>query len=332
MKNSACGGDTFTFLERFHGLDFVAGLAFLGGAEAVVDPELAAKYEAQRAKDAAEHAAREAAEAEDDRRKAFENWQRGVPVAGTLVDLYFMHRGLEAVRSRALRFSADEPYWFVPDEAGAPPQIIHRGPCMYAAIQGPDGRFIGLHRTWLDPRLGTSDMPAKASGKAEIFAPDGTPLVSKKMRGMKQGGAIRLHDFDPMQPEDRLCVFVGGEGIETVETAYQSLIRYGRRDRAYYAWAAGDLGNLSGRGLGPSTKHPERPDRLVPSDEPDPSAPGLMPPAWATRSILLGDGDSDPYVTGAQLRCAQKRWAAASVPTDIRMAPAGVDFNDMVRT
>jgi hypothetical protein len=324
-RGSVCGGDTFTFLEQFEGLDFQAALASMRGAEIVGDPELAARMETERALRAAEHDARAKALAEDERSKAYAIWQAGMPATGTLVDDYFRHRGLGPVRSKALRFGADEAFWFAPEDPGAKPQIAHRGPCMLAAIQGPDGRFLGLHRTWLDPRLGMADMPRAASGKAAIAGPDGAPLPAKKMRGGKQGGAIRLHDGDP----SRRSVFLCGEGIETVETVHQALSRHGAND--YYAWAAGDLGNLSGKALGLSLPHPTKPKRWVPSDEPDPAAPGMMPPPWASSAIILGDGDSDHHVTMARLRCAKTRWERSGCPTQIRMAPEGSDFNDMVR-
>jgi len=325
-KYGGCGGDAFTFLEQFEGLDFAAALALLFGGEAVSDPATAARLEAERAQRQAERESRAAALAEEERRKAFEIWRGGAPVDGTLVDAYFIHRGLAPVRSKALRFAADEPYWLAPDEEDARPEIVHRGPCLYAAIQGPDSRFMGLHRTWLDPRLGTADMPREASGKAQIAAPDGTPLVSKKMRAGKQGGAIRLHEFGPGPGEK---IFLAGEGIETVETVFQSASR--DFERNYCAWAAGDLGNLSGAGLGPSTPHPTGLRLRVPSDEPDPSAPGLMPPREAEAAILLGDSDSDSFVTRARLCCAQKRWARAGWLTGIFMADADMDFNDMIR-
>ncbi|WP_174514080.1 DUF7146 domain-containing protein [Methylocella tundrae] len=325
-RGSVCGGDTFTFLEQFDGLDFQAALASMCGAEAVRDPEAAAKMEAERAARGAEHDARAKALAEDERAKAYAIWQNAGPVAETLVDAYFAHRGLDPVRSKALRFSAAEPYWHAPEDAGAKPSIVHRGPCMLAAIQGPDGRFLGLHRTWLDPRLGTAEMPREASGKAEILAADGAPLPAKKMRGGKQGGAIRLHDWHEGSGER---VFLCGEGIETVETVYLAVHRgFGVN---YCAWAAGDLGNISGKALGLSSRHPTKPGRWIPSEEPDPDAPGLMPPAGAAKAIILGDGDSDPLVTMARLECARRRWSRAGCPTEVRMAPEGSDYNDLAR-
>ena len=98
-----------------------------------------------------------------------------------------------------------------------------------------------------------------------------------------------------------------------------------------YGWAAGDLGNLAGAGLGPSSPHPDRYGRWVPSEDPDPEAPGMMPPAWASAVMLVGDGDSDAVVTRAILTCAKRRFEAAGFPTEILWAPAGQDFNDVAK-
>jgi hypothetical protein len=53
-----------------------------------------------------------------------------------------------------------------------------------------------------------------------------------------------------------------------------------------------------------------------------------MPPEWANL-VLLGDGDSDAYVTRARLECARRRYEGAGFRTVIAMAPDGVDFNDI---
>lgn len=323
-----CQGDTFDWLQKFHGLDFKAALAHLGGGDVEADPEVLAAQAAKRAKDREERERQRAALEEKERRRAFEIWERGGPAAGTLVEAYLAHRGLALPDTAALRFTADEPYWFVPDRDEEPPQVIHVGPCMLAAIQGPDGKFLGVHRTWLDARLGTPAMPAKASGKAEIVMPDGTPAENrKKMRGLKKTGAIRL----TRPPEgDARAVLIIGEGIETTLSVLAALRAHGRHG-AYQAWAAGDLGNIGGGSLGLSTPHPDKPGRTVPSPEPDPKDPGLMPAPWASMVMLLGDGDSDPHVTRAQLERGKARYEAAGFPTVIRFAPEGCDFNDMAR-
>ncbi len=122
-----------------------------------------------------------------------------------------------------------------------------------------------------------------------------------------------------------------GEGIETTATALQACQRHGAADDCYVGWATGDLGNISGGGLGPSEPRPEKTGRWIPSNEPDPAAPGLMPPPWAELVVLLGDGDSDPRVTRARLECARRRYQAAGFKTVVPMAPDGLDFNDLAR-
>jgi hypothetical protein len=166
-------------------------------------------------------------------------------------------------------------------------------------------------------------MPAKANGKAKFTAPDGEPLPAKKIRGLCMGGAIRLTEPAP--------VLVIGEGIETTLTVLQALRERGRNPGDYAAWCAVSLGNIAGGHLGPSERHPDGAG-WVPSGIPDPDRPALMPPDWAGRVILLGDGDSEPLATRAQLECARGRWEKAGVPTEIRFAPQGCDFNDLVRT
>lgn len=323
-----CKGDIFSYFQQFEGHDFRQTLALLGGEEVASDPDALAARQAEREKEAAARARRRAALDEEERRKAFEIWERGRPAAGTLVEAYWTHRRLQLTDTPALRFSAEETYWFT---EGDKPDPIYVGPCMLAAIQAGDGRFLGVHRTWLDPRLGTAAMPpfGEASGKADIRTPAGEPAGNtKKMRGLKKGGAIRL----TRPPAEGRAILVMGEGIETTATVYRALCSHGRAGPGgYQAWAAGDLGNIAGGALGLSSPHPEKANRSVPSAEPDLKDPGVMPPDWAESVILLGDGDSDPHVTRALLERGKRRFEAAGVPTVTRFAEPGRDFNDMAR-
>src|ERR1035437_4678314 len=94
-----------------------------------------------------------------------------------------------------------------PDSAGdvagaASTKPVHTGPAMLAAIVGADGRFSGLHITWLDL--------ARPKGKAEVPDPTtGDLLPAKKVRGSKSGGRIEIV---PRAAPRRLII---GEGIET---------------------------------------------------------------------------------------------------------------------
>ena len=195
-KPNGCGGDLFSYLERFEGLDFTSAVRALGGAEVERDEVALAETRAKREVTKAERLACEAELLECQRSLAFKIWQRTKPAAGTLVDDYFRHRGLEPIITSALRFSAIEPFYIVPDAPNARFEIVHRGPCMVAAIQGPDGKFCGVHRTWLDPQLLTDN------GRAAIVLPDGTLANARKTRGLKKRGAIRLRDCRNLEAGD----------------------------------------------------------------------------------------------------------------------------------
>ena len=323
-----CGGDVIDYLRQVEGLDFAAAMRQLGGANVALDSDALARAEADRERRRREYAQREGAQTTAERDAAASMWRTAKPAPGSLVDLYFTHRGLAPLASPALRFLPESPYFFLPDDADAPPVLVHSGPCMMAAITGPTGRFLGAHRTWLDPRLASGALPRDASGKADIRAPGGEPLPAKKIRGRKSGGAIRL--AEPTPGEGRVVLLLG-EGVETTLTALQACRAHGAPGTRFAAWAACDLTNLSGAGLGPSRPHPARPGRWIPSDEPDPKAPGVLPPAWADIVVLLGDGDSDLHVTAARLECARRRHVASGTRAVIAMAPAGSDFNDLAR-
>ncbi|WP_374309367.1 hypothetical protein [Methylocella sp.] len=140
-RGSVCGGDVFTFLEQFDGLDFSAALRSMAGTEVVRDPEAAARMEAERRRRAQEQEALDAALAEEERARAFAAWRAATAADGTLVDAYFAHRGLEPPASKALRFSPAEPYWHAADDEGGRPAVVHAGPCILAAIQGNERGF-----------------------------------------------------------------------------------------------------------------------------------------------------------------------------------------------
>ncbi len=323
-----CGGDLFSFLEQFDGLAFKAAIESLCGGETRRDPAAIERLRAERALRDEQRARQEAALSEAQRQRVFAIWQTATAGGGTLVDEYFLWRGLAPLASKSLRFSPDEPFYEIAEAEGGRPPILHRGPAMVAMIARPDDSFGGVHLTWLDPRLGTPQMPAGASGKAAIARPDGAPANPKKMRGVKQGGAIRLNE--PPRSAGRIVLLIG-EGIETTATALHACHAYGPPGEAYVGWAAGDLGNLCGGGLGPSTPHPGRPGRWIPSEHPDPDAPGILPPEWADLTVILGDGDSDPLPTTARLERARRRFVAAGRAAIVAMAPRDCDFNDMLR-
>ena len=137
------------------------------------------------------------------RDRAIRLWNASEQVAGTIAESYLASRGVAALAvSSALRFRGD--CWH---PAGG------NFPAMVAAVTGPDGTTLAVHRTYL-----ASD----GSGKAAIDPP-------KASLGPLWGGAIRL---SPVAAE-----IVIGEGIESAASAGIFL--------GLPAWSALSAGNLA---------------------------------------------------------------------------------------
>ncbi len=246
------------------------------------------------------------------RRKGYEIWRQGDDQSerwSEHVGRYLSKRGLDLdqnVIGAAVRYHNDLSYWHSP-ERGKIGSIVHHGPAMLACLQWSDDKFGLVHMTWLDP--------AGPKGKAAIYSPDGSELLeSKKMRGSKGDGAIRL--FTPPDP----CRLIIGEGIETTLTPYC----HARQDRTAY-WCALDLGHIAGRAARGSDHKPIR-------DKPDMSDQRcIFAPPWAKEIIFLADADSDPAKTRQTMQRAALR--AKTLDPDrlvkIAWADPGKDFNDL---
>lgn len=317
----ADGGDVIRLVERVEGLGFREAVQHLGGV-AEIDPETAARRDRERA----ERQRRAELEANEKReRERVRCWQlwRGAEhrrINGTVVADYLRLRGLDIPDTTALRCAMNLPYYH-PGPDGQP-RILHRGPAMLAAIQDAEGRFSGLHITSLDL--------SQPDGKALIVDPEtGKGLPAKKVRGDKQGGAIRL-----IAPENPLRL-VMGEGIETSLSPWTAMMRAGRDIAGTAVWSSVDLGNMGGRALEtvppPSEMDRNGRPRRVPSIEPDMSVPGIAIPDSVREIILLGDGDSDRFLTETTLKRAARRYAAPERIVRSAWAHAGQDFNDMLR-
>ncbi|TCP43950.1 DUF7146 domain-containing protein [Rhodovulum marinum] len=300
-----CGakGDGLDLAQHVLGCDFKGALDHLAGAAIEVDPaELArrkARARAERARQEAEAARyREAAI-----RDAATIWSSARSPAASPVVEYLAARAIRLRElPKSLRFKPDHPYV---RKIGGRLVTLHRGPCMIAAIQGPDGRLAAVHQTWIDL--------SKPSAKAEIVDPEtGEAFPAKMVRGSKKAGAIRLGG-DPSAG-----VLVMGEGIETTLSA-RVIAPLGP---AVY-WAAVDLGNISGRMLPPRN-----------SGQPDPADDrAFVPPPWVRRLVLIQDGDSDPEATRAKLLSGLRR-AQSAIPGlagEIVHPGAGRDLNDLLR-
>jgi putative DNA primase/helicase len=140
---------------------------------------------------------------ERNRGLAWRLWTAAGDPRGTPVEKYLHHRGLELPPTPVLRWA---------------PRCWNREtgqelPAMLARVDGSDGKFIALHRTWLLPN---------GSGKAVLREP-------KWSLGSTKGAAVRLAPLGP--------VLAVAEGIETALTAIVAGVP---------AWAALSAGGIEG--------------------------------------------------------------------------------------
>jgi hypothetical protein len=303
-----CGikGDGLALVMAVRHLDFKAALTWLCG-DAEISPAERAERLARARKAQAEAEAKAAKFRADAIAGARSIWREGLPPEGTAVEGYLLRRSINiralggfpaGIRFHpALRYTAGE---------GRERRVIHTGPAMLAAIQAPDGKFSGVHRTWLDL--------TQPKGKARIVDPaTGETCDAKKVLGSKKGGAIRL--TGPLQSPVMLC----GEGLETTWSAMMASAG------ADAFWCLVDLGNMSGRQQsGPGLRHAGMPDL----DD----AEAFVPPAWVERLIYVMDGDSDPKATRSKLVAGLRRAMALrpGLKGQIAAAPNGQDLNDVL--
>ena len=313
----ADGGDVIRLICKHENIGFEQAIDFLGGTRAI-DPAEAERAEKWRAMQRlrAEKEARLFREKE--RRKLWKMWQTASIIDGSPVMEYLRRRGISIeISSGRLRFLDDCPMYA--DGSGRSPPI-HRGPAMLAAIAGGDGRFAALHLTWIDLD--------QAKGKAIVRDPgSGEILPAKKVRGSKAGGHIEL--LSRAAPR-RLIV---GEGIETVASVWQGLANCGHDLSETAFWSAVDLGNLAGRSI-ETVRHPSLKDasgraRHIPGPDPDIKSPALIIPDSVEQIILLGDGDSDRFLTELALLRASRRYGTGRSVV-VAWAPASLDFNDLI--
>lgn len=157
-------------------------------------------------------------------------------------------------------------------------RTLHTGPALLAAVQQPDGRFGAVHQTWIDL--------TQPKGKI-VLPPDdkGKDRLARKVRGIKQGGAIRL--YTPAGAR-RLVM---GEGIETTLTP----LAHAREDETAY-WAGIDLGNMAGLAMRSETG-----GQLW--DTPDMADVDCwLVPDWVEELVFLADED------GTESHSVEKAW------------------------
>ncbi|MBR0687329.1 DNA primase [Bradyrhizobium manausense] len=322
------GGDVIRLVEKVEGCDFLAAIERLGGRVAIDAKRQKEIFEErERKRLAREKTAADYREAE--RKRLFRTWKGALPIHGTLAAAYFEGRGLALPeRCPGLRFLPDMKYFHgerIDDRGRKVARVIHSGPGMCGAFIRPDGKFGGLHLTWFN---------VQADGrvvKAEIVDPDtGEMLNAKKMRGSKTGAYILVSKA--LVLPRRLIL---GEGIETVDSVFTPWLHAGRSIEDTEFWAAGDLGNLAGRAnttiAHPSLKRPNNSPVRVPDRFPDPDDPGLAIPDSVEEMILLGDGDSEAFLTECAMERAARRYGRPGRVIRIAMAPSEADFNDVLR-
>ncbi len=226
-RASGAAGDAIALAQHIDGTEFLAAVETVTGeppprgASLLTEAEKRAIDERAAKAHAADEAKRQEQEAasfrfrERERRAAFELWTGARSLRGTLGEAYLSRRGLTAPPEARLRFHEKVAYWDRPREQGG--RVIHEGPALLGAIGGPDGRFRGVQRTWIDLE--------RPTGKAFIVNPDtGEILSSKKARGSIKGGTILLRSGGRQcrvpRRSARPLAAVSREGIETVLSVY----------------------------------------------------------------------------------------------------------------
>lgn len=277
------GQGVIALVMQVNGLEFVPACELITGRKAAepVDPE---KWKRDRA--AAEEKQRQAAERSAiERERAREAghavWVSGwKPQPGGPVDLYLKQRALDFDGHRFLMLSDLQlrEYDFLPylhpfkdERDNTVYRTIHNGPAMLAAITMADGRFGAVHQTWLDARQPKGKIALPVQGTLS------KPPPAKKMRGTKQGGAIRL--YTPREPARPIRI-VMGEGIETTLTpachAFEHATAY---------WAGADVNHMAGRAARDAV------GRIL-HDQPDmDDLDCFIAPDWCEELVYLGEAD-----------------------------------------
>jgi hypothetical protein len=257
---------------------------------------------------------------ERERKRLYNFWLASAPWRFSPVEDYLACRGVTLPDNARIRCHPAMPLFA--DGREREPLLVHRGPAMLTAFRDAGGIFRGLHITWIDTTA--------PKCKAIVRHPHtGEVLPAKKMRGSKAGCYL---DLGGAQAPRRI---IAGEGIETVAAVYTAYLRCGADMTATALRAAGDLGNLAGRAINqiphPYAKTEAGRTRNVPGPEPDLNSPAMPVPDAAAELVLLGDGDSDPFLTRNALERASYRHVRPGRLIRRRFAPDGLDFNDVMQ-
>jgi hypothetical protein len=238
---------------------------------------------------------------------------RAVPIWGTHGEEYLIRtRGLNVPRPLLvdITFVPDLDYWGSNDNGSGRLHLLETLPAIVAIIRDFSGAPIGIAQTYLD-----RNEPRK-------WRPTGSPRNSpKKVRGFKRHGLIRLGAVG-----ESLAI---SEGWENALAFY--LLGLGPEDLSFAA--AVDLGNIGGRAL-ETVLHPTemgddgRRRRMPNGDKPNPDQPGMVLPDGVKSLILLGDCDSEKFLTTAKMMLGARRFHDEGLAVAVAWAPKGLDFNE----
>lgn len=316
-RPSGDGGDAIALVMHATGGDFLTACETLTGEarpNGVKEEttEERQKREAKTRERAAEADRRSQAQEREEQTAQTRQKRRIAEILGLMVPLTDSAHGEAYFRVRGITLGS----WcsrlgFLPSAAYRDDEgkVIAELPTIVAPIVfAPTGEVIGLHRTYLDPKL-----PIK------FKAPNGGG--SKKIYGRAEGGIIPLGEIG--------ATLATGEGIETTAAWAQHPDLGGERDDVSIA-AAISLGNMSG-GCEGTFPHPtllnDRGNPVpVPNGKPNPDKPGMILPPQVKTLILLMDGDSEPLATKGRLLAAARRHRARGLEVHVHQAPSGHDF------
>ncbi len=342
-RGCGIGGSVIFLVQHMEGLKFTPACERITGrlAGEFVDPAEAEKLRQQAEQKRIQNEAAAAEFREKARGWAHDIWKRASQAqAHEPVVLYLKLRGipLDALRHpdvvaaggvRNIRQIMYHPYTVeqIGENGRKDRTSIHRGPTMVACIQRVDGIFGAVHQTWLDLDQPKGKVKLRHPTKLDKKTGEREELPSKKVLGVKRGGAIRL--LTP--PNARRMVM--GEGLETTLTP---LAHAFQPETAY--WCGVDLDNMAGRAL--------RVDGKIVWDQPDMSdVECFLPPDWVEELVYLVDETDEPEKHIEEkvlcgLRRARRLREQARIerrelpPLAIFAASSGElgkDFNDLVR-